>query len=102
MLFGGPCRRLRHRRALRRADGWRCWSRRLTICDEWAVVIRWCLEAKGWVAVRLEGLIAFSSANQRYITDILHAANFADATFADVYEPSFMVLTWPWLLTGDR
>ena len=54
--------------------------------NEWAVVIRRCLEAEGPVAA---GPDAFSLANQHDVTDILHAAGFTGVTFADVDEPVF-------------
>ena len=57
--------------------------------NEWAVVIRRCLEAEGPVAGASGGPDAFSLADQHDVTDVLHAAGFAGVTFADVDEPVF-------------
>jgi SAM-dependent methyltransferase len=57
--------------------------------NEWAVVIRDCLVAEGWVAGTSAGPNAFSLADQRDVTNILHAAEFPRITFADVDEPVF-------------
>lgn len=57
--------------------------------NEWAVVIRQCLEAEGWVAGASSGPNAFSLADQRDAADILQAADFTKVTFSDVNEPVF-------------
>jgi ubiquinone/menaquinone biosynthesis C-methylase UbiE len=57
--------------------------------NEWAVVIRQCLEAEGWVAGSSAAPDAFSLADQRHVTDILEAAGFTGVSFADVDEPVF-------------
>ena len=57
--------------------------------NEWAVVIRQCLEADGWVAGSSAAPDAFSLADQRHVTDILDAAGFTGVTFADVDEPVY-------------
>ena len=54
--------------------------------NEWAAVIRQCLEAEGWVAGASAGPNAFSLADRRDAADVLHAAAFTDVTFADVDE----------------
>ncbi len=57
--------------------------------NEWAVVIRQCLEAAGWVAGSSAAPDAFSLADQRHVSDILDAAGFTGVTFADVDEPVY-------------
>lgn len=57
--------------------------------NEWAVVIRRCLEAEGWVAGASAGPNAFSLAHQPDASGILQAAGFTDVTFVDVDEPVY-------------
>lgn len=57
--------------------------------NEWAVVIRQCLEAEGWVAGTSAGPNAFSLADKRDMTDTLRAAEFVDIAVTGVDEPVF-------------